>query len=321
RMLRRLRSEILERARQHRRAFPKDTVQIIGNQSILDFIPTQQAEKLIQMVKTRAYLDAQNIEEWEEDPKKRKQFVDFQRRLIKRGFSMQDLPFSLRWAFVLRDRNDPEKIAGYVLLIKHTMNSSKGQEAVRLARLLPTFQWKGHSIAPAGEAMILAKMTSYLERDSVWVCLGSFLGVLLVVFGQMAGQVGWRSGFRYTGYALFPLLSGMLLLFGAQVVWDIPVNLFNMVVYPSLLGMGIDAGVHLLHRLREVPENGVLAVQREMRWPIILASLTTVVSFASLIVSAHVGLRTMGWVAVIGLGMLLVACLVWLPAWLERSEH
>ena len=88
-------------------------------------------------------------------------------------------------------------------------------------------------------------------------------------------------------------------------------------VLPALLGISVDSGVHILHRYRERPALGTLGVQRELLGPLSLASLTTVISFATSVTSKHLGMRSIGILAVIGLLVGLFAALVLLPALME----
>jgi predicted RND superfamily exporter protein len=51
-----------------------------------------------------------------------------------------------------------------------------------------------------------------------------------------------------------------------------------------------------------------------------MGSLTTMVGFAGLLLSFHPGLKSIGQLAVIGIGATLVAALVFLPALLQWRE-
>ena len=55
-----------------------------------------------------------------------------------------------------------------------------------------------------------------------------------------------------------------------------------------------------------------------------MGSLTTMVGFAGLLLSFHPGLESIGMLAVIGIGAILVAALIFLPAllqWLEDRSN
>ncbi|MGB1700855.1 MAG: hypothetical protein ACPHRO_12930, partial [Nannocystaceae bacterium] len=51
--------------------------------------------------------------------------------------------------------------------------------------------------------------------------------------------------------AMVPVALGWGLMVGGMVVFDVALNLANIVVLPLLLGIGIDAGVHIMHRCRQ----------------------------------------------------------------------
>ena len=47
---------------------------------------------------------------------------------------------------------------------------------------------------------------------------------------------------------LAPLLLSSVVIVGVMAVFDIPFNFANVVVIPLLLGIGVDSGIHLVHR-------------------------------------------------------------------------
>ena len=87
-------------------------------------------------------------------------------------------------------------------------------------------------------------------------------------------------------------------------------NFYNMVVLPTVLGMGADAGVHLVHRWTKDGRGAVLEVIRSTGEAVAVCTVTTMVGFSGMATSFHPGLRSMGLLAVIGLGCILAASTV-----------
>ncbi len=105
--------------------------------------------------------------------------------------------------------------------------------------------------------------------------------------------------------------------------------LVNIVVLPLVVGIGIDAAVHVMHRTRQsAEENGGRAKLSDLLEgtgaAVLLSSLTTIFAFAGLTVGAEYGaMFSLGMAMMIGVGSCLLACVVVLPAllvWLKRAE-
>ncbi len=91
-------------------------------------------------------------------------------------------------------------------------------------------------------------------------------------------------------------------------------------MFPAILGIGCDSGVHLAHRYREEGRDSMWAVLSSTGQHITMGSLTTMLGFAGLMLTVHPGLQSIGIMAVLGIGMTLLTSLTFLPAliqWLE----
>ena len=87
-----------------------------------------------------------------------------------------------------------------------------------------------------------------------------------------------------------------------------------------MLGIGNDAGAHMVHRYREEGPGSILAVLRSTGEHVTMGALTTMIGFAGLLLSFHPGLNTIGALAVVGIGTTLLAALFFLPALLQWLE-
>ena len=170
-------------------------------------------------------------------------------------------------------------------------------EAVRLAENL------GPKVVLAGTNVINQRVRAQVIDDA-WVA--SILGVILVA---LLIWMDFRS-LRWTLYSLIPLVIGLLWMGGGMVLFGIPMNFINIFVTTMIIGIGVDYGVHVLHRYREVVgmsdaefESGLLETGKA----VVAASLSTIVGFGSLIFSHYPGLQSTGKVAILGA---LSTCLV-----------
>ncbi len=117
--------------------------------------------------------------------------------------------------------------------------------------------------------------------------------------------------------ALLPTCIGWLWMLAIMASWNIPFDVANIVVLPLVLGIGIDAGVHMVHRYRQSTHaNGVAQLSDLIGGTgaaVLLSSTTTIVGFAGLMLADYGGMKSLGLVMVLGISSCLVACLLVLP--------
>jgi predicted RND superfamily exporter protein len=142
------------------------------------------------------------------------------------------------------------------------------------------------------------------------------LGLAVVVIAALL-IVLWRSP-RYALFALVPLGLGALLTAALTVAVDLPLNFANVIVLPLVLGIGVDSGIHLVHRHRLHLEADVL--QTSTARAVFFSALTSLASFATLSLASHRGISSLAGLLVAGLSLVLVCNLIVLPAlltWLD----
>jgi len=121
---------------------------------------------------------------------------------------------------------------------------------------------------------------------------------------------------------LAPLFVAGVLTGGAMVLFGIPFNFVNVVVLPLLLGIGVDSGIHLVRTWSSddtISGAGLLGTTSARA--VMFSAFTTVASFGSLALSPHRGIASMGLLLVIGMLLMLMANLVFLPALLALRDR
>lgn len=111
---------------------------------------------------------------------------------------------------------------------------------------------------------------------------------------------------------LFPLALAATLTIAAGVLLDIPFNYANVIVLPLLLGIGVDSGIHLVMRQRRVEIGDDLYGTSTPR-AVFFSAITTVASFGSLMLSPHRGTASMGQLLSIAIAFTLICTLIVLP--------
>jgi hopanoid biosynthesis associated RND transporter like protein HpnN len=119
---------------------------------------------------------------------------------------------------------------------------------------------------------------------------------------------------KYTLITLTPLLIGAVTTAAVSVFADIPLNFANIIVLPLILGIGVDSGIHLVHRHRM----GLLGADTLLRTStasaVLFSTLTTGASFATLALSNHLGISSLAQMLTVGLALMLAANVIVLPA-------
>ena len=119
---------------------------------------------------------------------------------------------------------------------------------------------------------------------------------------------------------LLPLLLAAAMT-GAATLWlNVPINFANIIAVPLLLGLGVDCGIHMIHRLRYHAANPGNVLQSVTTRGILFSALTTIFSFTSLAFTAHVGVATLGQLLAIGILFTLISALVILPAFSRHGK-
>ncbi|MHC4415835.1 MAG: MMPL family transporter [Planctomycetota bacterium] len=117
--------------------------------------------------------------------------------------------------------------------------------------------------------------------------------------------------------AMAPVTVGFVGAFGLMGLIGVPLNFANIIILPIIFGIGVNAGVHVVHRWRAEPYGRPRGLSGATGRGITLTMLTTMIGFGCLLIAEHRGIRSLGFVMVMGLGVTLLACYTVLPATLR----
>ncbi len=130
----------------------------------------------------------------------------------------------------------------------------------------------------------------------------------------------WRN-LRDTMLALLPILLAALFTVAGTVLLGMPFNFANVIVLPLLMGMGVDSGIHMIHRLRRGALPGGDLLHTGTSRAVLLSALTTVASFGALGFSTHRGMGSLGRLLTLGIGLILVCNLAVLTSAVRLLER
>lgn len=169
--------------------------------------------------------------------------------------------------------------------------------------------------AMASAIRIGAELKTLAAEDFRNLSLLALLVVATVVMVSFRGQ--WRPSL----VSLLPVLLGACWSLGLCGAFGQPLDLLSLTVLPTLLGIGIDNGLHVIHGARQ--SGSVAEAARQAGVAMFLNSGATVFSFGSLILSSIPGLRIGGILISVGVVACFFATVLVLPAIyaLRRAEE
>ena len=125
---------------------------------------------------------------------------------------------------------------------------------------------------------------------------------------------------RLTPVVLVLLPIGLTILYTLAIAeWlGLTLNMANILVVPLIIGLGVDTGIHIIHRYEQSGPGYAVAATHKA---VILSGLTTCGTFFSLSFSPHGGAASIGLLLTIAIGSLLAISLTVLPLLGRRFRH
>ena len=230
------------------------------------------------------------------------------------ALALGQVPEFLRRQFTTRTG----EVGTFVIVYPRGDLSKDARLSMAFADEVGTIEAGGQTYHAGSTSIVAAEMLRLMLAESplmVGLTFGLIAALMLLVFRSV----------RWAALALLPLVIGVLWMLGLMVLAGISLTFYNLVVLPAVIGIGNDCGVHLVHRYQEEGPGSLLRVLRSTGEHVTVGALTTMIGFSGLLFSFHPGLRSIGLLAVIGIGGTLLATLLLLPAviqWLEdRTER
>ncbi len=228
---------------------------------------------------------------------------------VTEPIDIEQVPEFLRKQFTTKSGE-----VGKFVMIYPSVGLSDGRNSIAFSEEIGTITTEDGETYHAGStSLVAADMLKLLQAEAPWMIAATFLIVMLLMYVNFQNV-------RWAGLALIPLVVGVLWMILAMVVFGLKLNFYNLVVLPAILGIGNDAGVHMVHRYREEGYQSIWTVLRSTGEHVTMGTLTTMIGFGGLLLSFHPGLNSMGTLAVVGLCTTLLAAVVFLPALLQWME-
>ncbi|MDD5349863.1 MAG: MMPL family transporter [Chthoniobacteraceae bacterium] len=217
------------------------------------------------------------------------------------------LPEASSWRFILdRFLSSTPNIGAAYITPNRTIATPSEQAALR--RVLDT-----PGIRPwyTGWSYVMADLVPWSQGKLVELSAAMVLfNIVLLVF-------------MYRAVApLAVLMLSLGLSIGAMIaglkLTGLPLNLFNVLSFPLVLGVGVDYGIYVVLAVRQ--SDGARRVPASIVKPVLLSGLTTIAGFGSLGWANHPALSSLGLVCALGVACCLFSTLFFiLPAYLWKG--
>jgi predicted RND superfamily exporter protein len=165
----------------------------------------------------------------------------------------------------------------------------------------------GTNVDVLGAPVQIHESSELIQREYVKAAVYAIAAILVLLcldFRRLADAL----------CAILPVAVGFTGAFGLMGLLGVTLNFANIIVLPIIFGIGVNAGVQVVHRWRQEPMGLPKGLSGATGRGITLTMMTTMIGFGCLLIAEHRGIKSLGFVMVIGLGVTLLACYTILPA-------
>ncbi|MPY88992.1 MAG: MMPL family transporter [Luteitalea sp.] len=144
---------------------------------------------------------------------------------------------------------------------------------------------------------------------------GLAVGTVIVLILILATFREWRLSLL----SLAPTAIGLVWTAGVLALAAVELDLFAVFAVMTFVGIGVDYGIHLVHRYRQYGKEAGRATA-ELAPVILVAGLITMLGYGTLISSSYPPLQSIGVVSAVSVVALVAASVLVLPAMLEPTS-
>jgi len=278
-----------------------------GHYSLYEFLPRDASEKLTLLREIRELsLDIREHVEDEDTLRKIDDNIPPEKIEVP---NLDDLPDEVARRFAEKDGT-----RGRIMVVAEAEEASiwDGRYLVRWAEGLRTLRMSDGTRPPlAGRAPVFADMISAVYSDMPKAIAAAFFATVVLVL------VSFRNR-RDSLLSIMSLLLGILWMAGTMAGLGMKLNFLNFVAFPITFGNGVDYSINVLRRYRLEEQAGnkdaILSAVRLSGGAVVLCSMTTIVGYTSLYVSANQAMNSFGLAMAISEVTCLMAAVLTMPA-------
>jgi len=217
---------------------------------------------------------------------------------------LEDLPVTILDRYSNEDRNR------FLVTIFPAGNIWQDAEFLyRFAQDLERVSDKATGMPPVFRALI-----EIIGRDGRNAVILTLIIVFLLLW------IDFRSPL-YSLMAIIPLAGGIFWMVGLMHLTGQQITVMNIMGLPMIVGIGIDDGVHIVHRWLHEGKGKIRVIFASTGKAIFLTSLTTMLAFGSLVFSIWRGFAHLGGALFIGVGACFLTTVLILPGIMGLTER
>ena len=157
-----------------------------------------------------------------------------------------------------------------------------------------------NAVRPVAQSRFAAELSRALSRDFVRFVSATAL-LVLVLLALMFKNA------KKVGIAFAPALSGLIVLAGIMGLCGLELTIYHILASVLIISSGVDYGIFMVQRLAENYEH-------DTELAVLVAGLSTLVGFGTLILAQHPALHSIGLTVLVGMAVAMAAALLLVPA-------
>lgn len=210
-------------------------------------------------------------------------------------YSKEDLPFYLVNSFGK---------SGNIVLLYPTKNIDNKTALYEMADLLKDIKKEFPQSKIGSDTLVFAEILEHIITDGKYI-------VLIFLFGVFVTFLIDNRSFKSAFILETQVIVGIFFLVGLMGLFGVRFTIINVAIFPAVLAIGIDMGVHILHREKEGWPS-LMSAQLSAN-AVQISLITTLIGFGSLLLTQAKILQDIGLLAVLGIMGMYLVCMVFRP--------
>ncbi len=299
---------------EERKRTDKETPTIGRIMSKRNFIPTNN-QKLMEEVRLTAKEITPIVLKKIDDPILKDALENLKNSVGIKPANWEETPEQLKALFLPQDGSSDN-----IIFIFPSIERKLLDKAIMFSKDISGIKVDGKEYIPTGDSLIMAKIVSSVITQGLEIILLSLLAICLMLFLQFLN-------IKSTLRIMFSLIMGLSLMTIFLLIFNVSINFFNMVIIAVVIGMGIDATIHIYTKWDNLIKENKTDTKswekavKSLTGPITASILTTIAGYLGMVFSHHPGIRSIGLLAIIGLGSCFLASLTIFPLLLKIIEE
>ena len=209
------------------------------------------------------------------------------------NIKFEDLPLSILDRYANRNRNQ------FLMTIFPSGNIWQDTDFLNLF----TNDLDRVSEKATGMPPVMKELIRLIGNDGKNAALLTIIVVFLLLWADF-GSI------KYSIIAMVPLVAGFIWMVGLMRLTGMQLTIVNVMGLPMIIGIGIDYGVHVVHRWRTEGTGKLNKVFASTGKAVFLSAITTMLAFGSLIFSIYRGFGSLGAAMFIGVGVCFLSTVI-----------